>query len=54
VVPAGAFLTETEAAIIRSPYLTGTGEERAWSQATCQGRQPPPTTVSGQFSINHL
>src|ERR671919_448058 len=40
VVPAGTSVTEHDAAIVRSPYLEGTGEERAWSQATRHGRHP--------------
>jgi hypothetical protein len=40
VVPAGAFVTEHGAAIIRSPYPKGTGEERAWRQAMRHGRHP--------------
>jgi hypothetical protein len=33
-------MTEHDGAIIRSPYLEGTGEERAWRQAKRQGRHP--------------
>src|SRR5919106_4725108 len=40
MVAAGASVTEHEAAIVRSPYLEGTGQERAWSQAKCHGRHP--------------
>jgi hypothetical protein len=47
-------VTEHEAAIVRSPYLKGTGEERAWCQAMRHGRHPAVATVSGQFSIKHL
>ena len=36
----GAFLTKHDAAIIASSYPEGTGEQRAWCQATCQGRHP--------------
>ena len=47
-------MTEHGAAIIRSPYLEGTGEERAWCQAMCHGRHPAVPRFSGQFSVNHL
>jgi hypothetical protein len=52
-VPAGAFLTKAEAAIIPSSYLEGTGEERAWAQAPCQGRHPavPRFPVNSRSSI---
>jgi hypothetical protein len=47
-VPVGASVTEHEAAIIRSPYRRGTGEERAWSQATRHGRHP----AAPRFPVN--
>jgi hypothetical protein len=40
VVPLGASVSEHEDVIIRSPYETYTGEERARSQATSHGRHP--------------
>jgi hypothetical protein len=48
-VPAGASVTEHEAAIIRSPYREGTGEERAWSQAMRLGRHPAVPRFSVDF-----
>jgi hypothetical protein len=46
-------VTEHEAAIIRSPYRRGTGEERAWAQAMCHGRHPavPRFPVNSRSSI---
>jgi dTDP-4-amino-4,6-dideoxygalactose transaminase len=47
-------VTKDGDAIVRSPYLEGTGEERAWRQATCHGRHPAVPWFSGQFSVRYL
>jgi hypothetical protein len=49
VVPAGAFVTEDDGAIIRSLYRKGTGEERAWRQAMRHGRHPAVPRVPANF-----
>ena len=47
-------MTEHDDAIVRSSYLEGTGEERAWRQATRHGPHPAVPRLAGQFSVTHL
>ena len=53
-MPAGASVTEHEAAIIPSSYLEGTGEGTSVVSGAVSRASSGGATVTGQFAVKHL